>query len=331
MALIPGYVLFEWLGLSGSLGALIMGLILAPRPGADQLAHSLFTVKELLLVGFFVSIRVSGPAHAPRISPSAYSSCFCCPCRRSHTGGCWLLGLRNRTSVLSAMLLSNYSEFALIVAALGVQAGWLAPHWLLALVIAVSGGFLVSAVVNPRSVSLASRLAQRLPTRPPDKIHPDDRPIKLGDARALILGMGRVGCAAYTQLGAAHDYQVLGVEHDPSRVRHLQQAGLHVVEGDATDTDFWTRIQRTGKVEIIVLAMPSQHANVEALHELRRVGYEKPVVAAVALYREDAKNSNHWASTLSSTCIRAPVNPSPTGRQPPGIRSHQRDRSTRSR
>lgn len=60
MALIPGYALFEWCGLSGSLGALIMGLVLSRTPGAEQLSHSLFTLKELLLVGFFVNIGFMG-------------------------------------------------------------------------------------------------------------------------------------------------------------------------------------------------------------------------------------------------------------------------------
>ena len=42
-------------------------------------------------------------------------------------------------------------------------------------------------------------------------------------------------------------------------------------------------------VEIVVLAMPSQHANADALRELRRIGYENGIVAAVALYREDVE------------------------------------------
>lgn len=134
-----------------------------------------------------------------------------------------LLGIRNRTSVLSALLLSNYSEFALIIAAMGVSAGWLSPHWLLSLSLAVSAGFIISAIANPRSVSLASRFAQRLPARPPHKIHPEERPIELGAATAIVLGMGRVSHATYQQLSKAHGYSVLGVEHNPLRVHKLRE------------------------------------------------------------------------------------------------------------
>jgi predicted Kef-type K+ transport protein len=289
MALIPGYALFERLGLSGSLGALVMGLVLAPRPGSDQLSHTLFTVKELLLVGFFVSIGFQGLPTLENVRVGLLLVGLLPIQAVLYWFLLWLIGLRNRTNVLASLLLSNYSEFALIVAAMGVSAGWLSPHWLLSLVIAVSAGFIVSSLANPYSVSGMSRLAQKLPARPPHKIHPEDRPIDIGEANAIVLGMGRVGRATCAQLQDEHGYKVLGVEHDKSRVHGLRQQGFKVIEGDATDYDFWTRVVRNGLVEIIVLAMPSQHANIEALRELRQIGYQKGTVAAVALYREDVE------------------------------------------
>ncbi|MGB3603461.1 cation:proton antiporter [Gordonia sp. (in: high G+C Gram-positive bacteria)] len=287
MALIPGYLLFEELGLSGSLGALIMGLILAPRPGADQLSHTLFTLKELLLVGFFLTIGFEGlPSWQNVIVGLALLALL--PVQGFfYWLLLWLLGLRNRTAVLAALLLANYSEFALIIGKSGTENGWLSDDWMLSLVIAVAGSFVVSALLNPTSVSFASRFAKRLPTRPPDKIHPDDRPIDVGDAQAIVLGMGRVGSAAYTQLVDEYKLRVLGVEHDPNRVRALRKRGFNIVEGDATDYDFWARAVGAGQTDLIVLAMPAQYANVEALRELRRIGDGGATVASVALYRED--------------------------------------------
>ncbi|HUH53101.1 MAG TPA: cation:proton antiporter, partial [Microbacteriaceae bacterium] len=149
MALIPGYALFEWLGLSGSLGALVMGLILAQHPGADQLSHTLFTVKELLLVGFFVTIGFYGLPTWHNVGVGMLLLLLLPLHALAYWALLWLLGMRNRTSVLSALLLSNYSEFALIIAAMGVSAGWLSSHWLLSLSIAVSAGFILSALLNP--------------------------------------------------------------------------------------------------------------------------------------------------------------------------------------
>lgn len=291
MALIPGYALFEWLNLSGSLGALVMGLVLAPKAGSEQLSHTLFTVKELLLVGFFVSLGFRGIPTLADIGLGLLLLLLLPIQALLYWGLLWAMGLRNRTGVLSALLLSNYSEFALIVAALGIEGGWLADHWLPALVIAVSVGFVVASVANPRNTSQASRIALKLPARPPHKIHPEDRPVEIGQANALVLGMGRVGQAAYEQLRLEHGRDVLGVEHDPKRVHALQNDGVNVIEGDATDAEFWTRIVSNGLVRIVVLAMPAQHANIDALRELRRFGYEG-TVAATALYREDVEELN---------------------------------------
>ena len=67
MALVPGYALFTALGLKGDLGALIMGVLLASHPASSELARSLFHIKELLLVGFFVSIGLTGLPDLPSI------------------------------------------------------------------------------------------------------------------------------------------------------------------------------------------------------------------------------------------------------------------------
>ncbi|MEO8480425.1 MAG: cation:proton antiporter family protein, partial [Gemmatimonadota bacterium] len=289
MALIPGYALFEWLGLSGTLGALVMGIALAPTVGSDQLSHTLFTVKELLLVGFFVSIGFRGLPTLENIEIGLLLMVLLPIEAVLYWAILWAFGLRNRTSVLTSLLLANFSEFALIVVAMGVQAGWLSEYWLMSMVIAVAGSFVLASIVNPRNVSVVSTFAMKLPARPPHKLHPEDRPVEIGDANAIVLGMGRVGRACYVQLRDAHGYDVLGVEHDPHRVAKLAKDGFTIVEGDATDSDFWERVVRNGLVRIIVLAMPAQHANIDALAELRRMGYRSGTVAAVAAYREDVE------------------------------------------
>lgn len=287
MAMIPGYLLFSTVGLSGSLGAMIMGVVLARQPGADQLSSALFRIKDLLLVGFFVGIGFHGIPDWENVVVGL-SLLLLLPLQGvAYWLLLWLFGLRNRTAVLAALVLTNYSEFALIIAEMGADNGWLSEDWLLTLVIAVSGGFVLAGLANPTSVSAVSRVVKYLPTRPPHRIHPEDRPIDTGDAQALVLGMGRVGYAVYRQLVDEHGYRTLGVEHDPNRTQQLLRRGVNVIEGDATDCDFWMRVVRTGGVKLIVLAMPAQYANIEAVHELRRVGGGEAVVASVALYRED--------------------------------------------
>jgi threonine dehydrogenase-like Zn-dependent dehydrogenase len=129
-------------------------------------------------------------------------------------------------------------------------------------------------------------VADLLPGQDAARLHPHDRPIDVGHAQAVVMGMGRVGSAAYRQLTQAHGLQVLGVEHDAHRVARLRNEGLDVVEADATDADFWERITRAGEVRIAILAMPFHGSNLEALDRLIDSGFEG-TVAAVAQYDDE--------------------------------------------
>ena len=53
---------FELAGLKGDLGALVLGVLIASHDKADELARTMLGFKDLFLLGFFVSIGVSGTA-----------------------------------------------------------------------------------------------------------------------------------------------------------------------------------------------------------------------------------------------------------------------------
>ena len=107
--------------------------------------------------------------------------------------------------------------------------------------------------------------------------------------------MGRVGRRAYDRLSDDYGLRVLGVEHDATLVAQLRASGRWVVEGDATDAEFWARVREDDDIELIALAMPTQHANVEALAQLRASGSDRGdrTIAAIARYREDVEEFEH--------------------------------------
>lgn len=291
MAFVPGYALFSSLGLKGDLGALIIGVLLASHPAASELSRSLFHIKELLLVGFFVSIGLTGLPDLPTIGVALLMLLFL-PFK---AGGFvvlfTLMKLRHRTALLAGLGLMNYSEFGLIVVAVGVSSGLLAPAWLVEMSIAVAMSFVVSALVNGRGHLMVEKIAARLPDQDIAKLHPEERPGDAGDAEVVVIGMGRVGFAAYERLTSHYDLRVVGVDYDGPRIGRLADKGLRVIEGDATDLDFWNQLQRSGSVRIAVLAMPRHGANVTALACLRESGFSGRV-AAVARYDDEVQ----WAT-----------------------------------
>ncbi len=200
LALGPGYALFEAVGLKGDLGALIIGLLLAPERRSGEIAKALFSVKELLLVGFFLSIGFTG---LPSATDLALAVLLLVLVPAKSWGFAMLLrlqGMRHRTSIKAAAVLGNYSEFALIVVAVGVSADLVDEQWLVVLATSVALSFLLSAVLERRAEALVRVAERRWPAQSPDRLHPDDRPFDVAHADAVVLGMGRVGQATYHQL-----------------------------------------------------------------------------------------------------------------------------------
>ncbi|ROR93545.1 putative Kef-type K+ transport protein [Salana multivorans] len=286
MALVPGYWLFSAVGLKGDLGALVMGILLASHPAASELARSLFHIKELLLVGFFVSIGLTGLPDLPILEIALFMVLLLPFKGALYVALMWLLRLRLRTSLLAGLSLMNYSEFGLIVVAMGVEAGLLGSTWLVEISIAVALSFVVAALLNGRGHLMVEKLALRLPKQPLSRMHPEELPADAGDAEVVVLGMGRVGVAAYDRMRDVHGLRVVGVDYDDARVRTHRAEGRDVVLGDATDLDFWNRLRRSDSVRTAVLAMHEHGANVTALDCLRESGYDGKV-ATVARYQDE--------------------------------------------
>ncbi len=290
MALVAGYAWFSVVGLKGDLGALIVGVLLASHPASSELARSLFHLKELLLVGFFVSIGLTGLPDLPTVEVALLMLLLLPLKAVLWIGLLSLMRIRYRSAILAGLSLMNYSEFGLIVVSVGVTAGMLDKAWLVEISIAVALSFVVSALVNGRGHLMVEKIAARLPVQNDQKLIAEERPQDAGDAEVVILGMGRVGLAAYQRLTQHHGLRVVGVDYDGPRIETLKGEGYRAIEGDATDLDFWNRLRHSDSVHTALLAMHRHGANVTALECLRESGFSGQV-ATVARYDDEVE----WA------------------------------------
>ncbi|GIU18352.1 potassium transporter Kef [Shewanella colwelliana] len=287
MALVLGAGLFELVGLKPDLGALIIGILLAGHAKSSELAKSLFYFKELFLVAFFLTIGLNG---LPSFSDIGLASLLVIIVPIKVVLFLYLLTyfkLRSRTSLLSSITLGNYSEFGLIVAAVATSKGWLPPQWMIILAVALSLSFLVAAPFNTASNRLYQKFQSRLQKLERHPLHPEDRPIRVGNPRFLILGMGRIGSGAYDELANKFDGEILGIEHKQELVDFHKDAGRNVVKGDASDTDFWEKLDKAPNLELVLLAMPHHIGNQFAVEQLKRLDY-KGKLSAIVQYSEDA-------------------------------------------
>ncbi|GAT72546.1 cation:proton antiporter family protein [Microbacterium hydrocarbonoxydans] len=279
MALGPGYLAFEAVGIKGDLGALVMGLLFATHPRAIEMSKALFSVKELFLIGFFLLI---GMGASPTWADAGLALLLCVILLPlTFIGYVWLgrlFGLRNRTAIRTGLVLSNFSEFSIIVAAVGVSAGLLTGRWLTVVAIAVALSMVASSVANAHGLRLITALTW-LPAQEVSKLRPADRPIDTSGSDVVVLGMGRVGRAAYDRLVEEGGLRVLGIDNDHAVIMRHEADGLNVLEGDATDIEFWSRLVSGGFVKTVVLAMAFHGSNTFALERLHEAGFDGRVVA----------------------------------------------------
>jgi predicted Kef-type K+ transport protein len=278
-ALAAGYEFFYAVGLKGDLGALVLGIVIANHPKAGELSKSLFSLKELMLVGFFLSVGMQGLPTWP-IVLTAIALVLLLPVKTFlYYTIVTRFGLRARTSLFTSLSLANFSEFSLIVAALGVTQGWLSVDWLIVVAIAVSISFAFASPFSLGSESAYQRLKRFWDSFQKGTLNPKDQMLDTGNAKVLVIGMGRVGTGAYDELEPIWPDQVLGIEHNRERTESLRTEGRQVKVADATDTDFWNMIKASEPKDLIVLAMPNHNNNIYAAQQIRHAGLACQVVA----------------------------------------------------
>lgn len=286
LAIVVGAAGFEGVGLKPDLGALCLGILVGQSSKAKELGSSLMGVKDLFLVGVFLSIGLNGfPSLGGWIDAGLLLlliplkvALFFVIFVRFH--------FRARSAWIAALNLGNFSEFGLIVMTVAAAGGWLNPEWLVVTAVAVAGSFLISSPLNRFAETLYAKWKPWLIQWETRHTHPDDLPVRREDEFAAIFGMGRIGVAAYDILHQRYPGKVLGFDLDPESVAMHQQAGRNVLMADATDSDFWEKIQLEGDIHLVVLALPKHEANVQILHRLKQAGFDG-VVAAVGQFPDD--------------------------------------------
>jgi predicted Kef-type K+ transport protein len=281
---IGGGELFEHAGLSAELGALLLGTMLADHRRAQELTSVLWGLKELFLVGFFLNIGFSGPPTWDAIRDAAWLLLFLPLQGIIFFVLLIALGLRARTSFLTSVSLTTYSEFALIVAEVAVANELLSAQWLVVLAVAVAFSFMVAAPLNAFAHDIFAVFKPWLDRFERDKRHPDDEPLSLGSAEVLIVGMGRVGSGAYEYLRQQQE-NIVGIDSDPGKIESNIREGRRVAYADAEDPNFWLLLN-IERLRAIMLAVPDLEAKVSAARALRARGY-KGLLSATHLFPEE--------------------------------------------
>jgi Kef-type K+ transport system membrane component KefB len=286
-ALLAG--LADAIGLGKEMGGLLAGVSLASTPFREALASRLASVRDFLLLFFFVSLGASLDFGALQGSllPAIVLSAFVLVGKPLIVLPILALaGYGRRTAFMAGVTLAQISEFSLILLTLAAQAGLADPttQALVTLVGLVSIGastYLVTysgaiyAFVEP---VLARVIGDQTRRQAPTEAPPP--------ADVILFGLGRYGTAIAEGL-RARGLSVLGVDFDPEMVARWRARGLPAYYGDAADPDFGKALP-LGTAQWVVCAIPVHGGSLThddprlaLVDALRNSGYRQQIAVAI--------------------------------------------------
>lgn len=299
-ALLAGFA--ETFGLGKELGGLMAGVALATTPFREALASRLASVRDFLLLFFFVSLGASldfGALDGQLLAALALSAFVLIGKPLIVLPILTLAGYGRRTAFMASVTLGQISEFSLILAALAHQAGLLdaTAQALVTVVGLVSIGF--STYLVTYSGSLYARIEPWLARFASDKSRRGAASEAMEPADVILFGLGRYGTFIAEGLHA-RGLKVLGIDFDPQMVARWRARGLAAHYGDAADPDFGKALP-LAEAKWVVCAIPVHGSSLThddprlaLVDALRNQGYAQRIAVAIqqpedmrALYARD--------------------------------------------
>jgi predicted Kef-type K+ transport protein len=278
---------FIWMGLKPDIAPLIIGVVVGQHPKAKEMAKTLTGFQDLFLMLFFLTIGLNG---FPTLEGLGIALLFVAVTPLKLALFFLLLtrfNMRGRTSLFTSLSLGSYSEFGLIVGAVGASAGWLTGEWLVIIAIAFSATLVLAAPLNTGAMALYLRLQSFLDRFETERRLTEELPIDPGGAHTVVIGMGRLGTQAYDTLKDLRGDQIIGLDHDVDVVQAHVDAGRNVVEGDPSDPEFLARLDLDSRVELILLAGGKVETSLATIRGLRERHPERKI-SATATWPEEA-------------------------------------------
>jgi hypothetical protein len=286
-----GVALFEIAGIKGDLGALFMGVVLAGHIKSRELTKSLPKFKEVLLIGFFLTVGKAGfpDTEAWILALILTVAIFAKPLL--YFLFLTRLKLRARSALLSSLALANFSEFGLIVAALAASSGLIDNQWPAIIALAIMLSFLISAQLNNRAHDAYEKYGSTMRRFETKRRLSRQQPFDIGPVEVLVFGMGRIGTGAYDYLYKHYGDVIAGLDESAKRTRVHTEAGRRIHQGDGTDRDFLIRLD-LNKVRLIMLAMSNHAENIRTINTLHKLGYNGTIAATAHFTDEQTELTN---------------------------------------
>ena len=272
--------LFAALGFSLEGGALIAGVALASLPSRHEISARLAPLRDFFIVTFFILLgtRMVVSDFSGILLPALLLSLFVLignPLLQLIIMG--LMGYGKKTSFQTGMMAAQISEFSLILVALGVTLGQVAPEVLSMVTLVGIITIFISSYLILYSDTIYKYLAPYLGIF--EKRHTREQAIPSTNPTAILIGGSRIGFD-FIKLFKDDNRSYVVIDHDPDVIQSLTDTGIPNEYGDANDPDLLDDL-KVSKAELVVSTIPDLETNLVILSCAKREG-KGPTVIVVS-------------------------------------------------
>lgn len=281
------------LHLSMEMGALIAGVSIASFPYQTDVAAKVSSLRDFFITLFFVALGLQIPVPSASVLKLAAAIFLFVQFSRLLTvfPVLYLLRYGNRASLVPAVNLAQLSEFALVLAALGISYGHIGPEILAAFIFAMIASALVSALAIPRTHQLYRLLNPLL-----EKIGLSDKvshgaeaasPEGGHHAKIVLLGFFREASSLLHEMIAKHSAKTLQdlmvVDFNPEAHHKLREMGVRCEYGDISHSDTLKHLHLEHS-KLLVCTIPDHlfkgTSNLKLLKNLRKMAPQARIIVA---------------------------------------------------
>ncbi len=308
-------MLFDRLGFSLEIGALIAGMSLASSKYTLELGGKMKPLRDFFMVLFFVFFgsQVAGTISLNLLKDALLFSLFIIigkPLIVMTVIRCF--GFTKRTNFLTSSSLAQISEFSLILILLGFTLGHINQE-VMSLMVLIS---LITIGVSSYNIYYASRLFNKLShvlSIFDGNSYKEHKPKKETAYEVLVFGSHRVGYRIMRALKSSHAKFAV-VDYNPKAIIALNDQGIEAIFGDGGDRDFLSQLSLE-KTKLIISTIPDAESNMTIAEHLKHIKSQATFIAtaeqpatALDLYKHGIDYviiPHHLGGDLMATIIKA--------------------------
>ncbi|MEK6889055.1 MAG: cation:proton antiporter [Nanoarchaeota archaeon] len=307
--------LFDKLGFSLEMGALIAGISLASSKYTLELEGKMKHIRDFFMVLFFVFFgsQLSGPITLDLINKAIIFSIFTVIGKTLiFMIGIRYFGYTKKTNFLASSSLAQISEFSLILVLLGFTLGHLDKE-VMSLMVLIA---LITIFISSYSISYGNKIFRKISpflSLFEKKGKEETKPKEEKSYEIIIFGSHRLGNRIVQSLKSSNTSFAV-IDYNPKAVLDLQKKGINAVFGDGSDKEFLDSLSMK-KTKLVISTISDEEANLTIKEHLKEIKSQSTFIAtaeqsvnAVDLYNKGIDYviiPHHLGGDLMSTIIKA--------------------------